>query len=341
MAPTTTVAPTTTSTTTTTVPPAGNFVYACGTQLCLDGAPFVIKGATAYGQYTNPAGEVALAKSEGINVLELSEFDSEYQVLPDTESSATWDTVDAFVAAAGAAGMHVIFNLSEYGQSLQNAGYTPTAVDWGPYLSFIANRVNTVTGVVYKDDPTMAMIELWGEIPAPNYPDRAGTTAQLTSWFAQSETEWHALAPNILVSTGGFSYINDPGSGIDWQTIMANPSDQVCAVEVNSLGDLDTSVRNVSAYCQGLSKPWFLAAWSSCLGTAHFSGDLDHWPDDAARAADATAMYAVAAGRSPAAMPSVGADFWNLASDPIEAPGSCDIGPQVPLTAAAVAAGTA
>ena len=130
----------------------------CGTGLCLNGQRFVIKGATAYGQYGDPTSEIALAKSAGINTLELVEFDSDYHVLSDTESSDTWDRADAYIAAAGKAGLHVILNLSEYGQSLRAAGDNPETADWGPYLSFVARRVNTVSGETYGTDPTIAMV---------------------------------------------------------------------------------------------------------------------------------------------------------------------------------------
>jgi len=321
------------SPTPTTPPPSSSFVTVCGTALCIDGVPFDERGATAYGQYSNPANEVALARSARLNTLELVEFDTRYHTLSDTESSATWDRVDAFIAAAHAGGLHVILNLSEYGQSLQAAGQPPVTTDWGPYLSFIANRVNTVTGVRYADDPTIAMVELWGEIPAPNYPNPVGTTQQITDFYTRSLAEWKADAPSILVSSGGFSYINDPRSGIDWKTIMADPGNASCDVEVNSTGDLSVSVPDVSSYCRSLGKPWFLAAWSSCFGTSRGTWDLDYWSSDAAMAAHARAMISVADGVSVPAP--FGDDFWNI-GDTAAVAGTCDIGPQFPLTFAAV-----
>jgi hypothetical protein len=330
--------------TTTTVPPTTTtmaksppFVVVCGIGLCLDGQSFVVKGATAYGQYGNPASEIALAKSAGINTIELVEFDKDYHTLSDTESADTWDRVDAFVAAAQAASEHVILNLSEYGQSLQAAGDNAVTTDWGPYLSFVAHRVNTVSGETYATDPTIAMVELWGEIPAPDG-DGGGcscTTAQMQSFFTNTLAEWHALSP-VLVSSGGFSYLNDSGSGIPWQAVMSDPDDATCDMEINSTPDLDTTTPAVTSYCGGLGKPWFLSAWSSCLGSSQFSGDLDHFPTDAAMATHATQMYSVARGGQPASYPAMGTDFWNLQADSSEASGSCDIGPQVPDTWAAV-----
>jgi hypothetical protein len=312
-----------------TPPPVSSFVTVCGTALCADGMRFDERGATAYGQYGNPANEVALARRANLNALELVEFDTRYHTLSDTESSATWNRVDAFIVAAHAGGVRVILNLSEYGQSLQAAGQPPVTTDWGPYLKFIANRVNTVSGVRYADDPTIAMIELWGEIPAPNYPKPVGTTQQITDFYSRSLAEWRAAAPDILVSSGGFSYINDPHSGIDWKTIMADPGNAACDVEVNSTADLSVSVPSVSAYCRSLGKPWFLAAWSSCFGASRGTWDLDYWSSDAAMAAHARVMIGVADG---VAVPApLGDDFWNI-GDTAPVTGTCDIGPQFPLT---------
>lgn len=320
-----------------TTPGHDPFVRVCGTQMCLNGHPFVIHGATAYSHYDDPEHEIALAKRAHVNVIELVEFDTEYHVLSDTMSEATWTRVDRFLAAAHEAGMHVILHFAEYGQSLAAAGITPTTVDWKPYLSFVANRVNTVTGVRYKDDPTIAMVQLYGEIDAPNFGvPTAGTTAEMTAFFHRSLTEWHQLAPKILINTGGFSYINYPNSGIDWKTIVSDPADSVCSVEINSTADRDVSVPNMSSFCKQLGKPWFLSAWSSCYNHHPWGdADIDDWPNDAAMAAHAQVMEQISAGRrstGPApAMPAIGNDFWNLGASAVTE-GTCDIGPQFPQT---------
>jgi hypothetical protein len=317
-------------------PPPG-FVRVCGLQLSLNGQPFIISGATAYGQYDNAEGEVALARQAHLNTLEIVEFETEYHALSAEMSAATWKRVDTFIAAARAGGLHVILNLSGYGQSLAAAGQIPTTTDWGPYLTFIADRVNTVTRVRYADDPTIAMVELYGEINAPGYgAPTAGTTAEMNAFFKRTLAEWKALAPHIIVSTGGFSYINDPRSGISWKTIVADPGDAVCDIEVNAYADRDMSVPDLSAYCRRLGKPWFLATWSSCYRQGpNFNGDIDSWQTDADMAAHARDMYKIAADKSPAApgpaVSSVGTDFWNLAVGPAGY-GTCDIGPQFPRT---------
>jgi len=316
-------------------------VTVCGQTLCANGSQYWINGATAYGQYGDAAGEIALAKAGNVNTLELVEFDSSYHNLNDTEAADTWNRVDAFVAAAGHAGLHVILNLSEYGQSLQAAGYTMSSAawqgDWNQYLTFVADRVNTVSGATYKNDPTIAMVELWGEIPAPNHPGPVGTGAQMQSWYDQSMALWKSLAPNVLVSSGGFSYLNDTNSGIPWQAIMSNPNNAACDIEINSNDDRNVTTPMVTQYCRTIGKPWFLAAWSSCFAANQGTWDIDHWANDAQMAAHASDMYAVAKGGAPSAYPALGADFWNLGGGSNW--GTCDVGTQFPQTWGVVHAG--
>jgi len=326
------------------------FVSVCGTSLCINGQTFTIKGATAYGTYATPSSEISLAQSLGVNTLELVEFDSQYHTLSDVESSATWNRVDQFISAASQAGLHVILNLSEYGQSLQAAGQTPTTTDWNSYLSFIANRVNTVSGVTYKNDPTIAKVEIFGEICYPNESDSGcpagttGTTAEMQSFFDRTENEWNALAPNILISSGGFSHLDSSNSnGIPWQNIIADPADSVCDIEVNSQNDVTQSIPKFTQACQADGKPWFLSAWSSCYA------DGSNYPfvtnSDSAMAAHAQDMYNIQDsitdtnnGGKPSTYAAVGSDFWNLKSDtlvgnpPAPPTGSCDIYDAFPLT---------
>jgi hypothetical protein len=314
-------------------PPAHDaFVKVCGTSLCVNGEPYVIHGATAYGTYDDPPVEVALAEAAKLNTLELVEFDTHHHVLADTMTEPTWARVDKFIAAAKARGLHVVLNLSEYGQSLQAAGQIPTTVDWGPYLSFIANRVNTVTGAQYRNDPTISMVELFGEICYPGEEGStcpagtSGSASDMTSFFHRSETEWSALAPQILVSSGGFSHLSR-NTSIPWQAIVSDPADAVCSMEINSPNDVMNTVAFTN-YCKSLGKPWFLAAWSSCYNKPSYSF---HMPTDATMASHADDMYAIARGDSLAAYPSIGANFWNLRDEGAVA-GTCSIGPSFPLT---------
>jgi hypothetical protein len=318
---------------------ADPFVQVCGTQLCSGGTPFVIHGATAYGTYDQPAAEVALARQAGLNTLAIVEFETRHHSLSDTMSPATWTRVDRFIAAAKAGGLHVVLTLSSYAQSLQYAGQTPTRTDWQTYLSFIANRTNTITRVQYKNEPAIAMVQLWGEICYPGESDRtcpagtSGTAADMKSFYHRTLAQWHTLAPHILASTGGFSHLNNStSSGIPWQDIMSDAANPLCELEVNSTGDVRGSVNKVTSFCQRIGKPWYLAAWSSCYAD---HGYPFYTPSDTTMASHAQDMYNIQHGGAPAAMPAAGGEFWNLRDRDV-APGHCDIGPRFPQTFAVV-----
>lgn len=321
--------------------PSTGFVHVCGSGLCLNGKPFTIHGATAYGTFGQPTTEVALAQKAKVNTLAIVEFEASHHVLsslygPDPATYAkTWSQVDAFIAAAKQGGVHIVLTLSSYAQSLQAAGQTPTTTDWGPFLSFIANRTNTVTGVQYKNDPTIAMVQLWGEICYPGEADTtcpagtSGTAVDMQNFYHRSITQWQAVAPNILISTGGFSHVNTANSsGIPWQAILSDPANPVCELEVNSPGDVTGAVNKFTSYCKSIGKPWYLAAWSSCYQDTGYPYYL---ADDAAMAHHAQDMYSLEKGQAPATYAAAGDEFWNLRDQGVSA-GHCDIGPSYPQT---------
>lgn len=318
---------------------ADQFVRICGQRLCQGGRPFVIHGATGYGTYSEPDKEIALAKSAHVNTLAVVEFETRYHQLSDTTSAATWTRVDKYIAAAKAGGLHIVLTLSSYAQSLQKAGKTATTTDWQSYLSFIANRVNTVTGVTYKNDPTIAMVQLWGEICYPGEsdstcpPGTSGTAQNMIDFYHRTLTQWRHLAPNILASTGGFSHLDGAeSSGIPWQTIVADSANPLCELEINSVQDATDAVGKVTAFCKHIGKPWYLAAWSSCYADSGYPFWLSN---DQSMASHAQDMYNLQHGRSPSVLVALGSEFWNL-RDKGAAAGHCDLSAAFPATFATI-----
>lgn len=317
------------------------FVYVRGAQLWLDGRPWVQHGATVYGWgFDNRAAVITLAVQAGLNCIEVVNFEYVFNDVTTSMSESTWTRIDDLVARARTAGLKVMLNLSGYYHSLMAAGTKPTTADWTTYLTFVTNRVNTVNGVKYRFDPTIARVILVGEIDAPNYstPLR-GTTQQTTDFYNRTLRQLRALDTRHVISTGGFAYLDDAGSGIDYQTIMADTFNQICDVELNSFPDRNTAVPNVAAYALTIGKPWFLAAFSSCQGTSGFTGDANNWPTDTDMAAHFDDCYKIVRA-SGAAAPAptnaaCGAHFWNLGQTPAGV-GNCDISPNYPLTFAKV-----
>ena len=62
------------------------------------------------------------------------------------------------------------------------------ASEWQTFIDFVTSRINTVTGVAYKDDPTIAVISLAGEPEPPNTQEcgKATDTATLTEFYRRT-----------------------------------------------------------------------------------------------------------------------------------------------------------
>ena len=87
------------------------------------------------------------------------------------------------------------------------------------WISHLLNRVNTVTGVKYKDDPTIMMWELGNEprcIGSGVYPrSPACTTQTLISWADEISSYIKSVDRNHLVSVGDEGFLCLP-NGTDW-----------------------------------------------------------------------------------------------------------------------------
>lgn len=108
--------------------------------------------------------------------------------------------------------------------------------DW---VSHVLNRVNTVTGVAYKDDPTIMTWELANEprcVGSGTYPRSPNCdSALLTSWAAEMSAHVKSIDKNHLVSVGdeGF-YCNNPNSD-DWTETCSDGVDTVAFTELPTI----------------------------------------------------------------------------------------------------------
>ncbi len=299
---------------------ASPFVERCGTSICLRGAPFPLYAASVLFASADPTGTMVRARAQGLNTVRLVNFLDE-SGSPSTApfDEARWRAVDREIAAGRAAGLHVILDLSTY-RNLLGHSQNPYTADWARFLAWVTSRRNTVSGVRYKDDPTIAMVSLAGEIEAPN--SDAGralgeTTAQLTAFFARTAREFRAHDPNHLLSTGGLLQL-DWDSGIDWRAIGSLTAVDVIAVHVYSRADRLVTLPAVAAWARAHAKPWVLEEF----GLPQSAGDR-------ARAAYFGSVITQASQKGAA-----GIGFWN--SGPEHKPGSFDVNSSTPLTWAVV-----
>lgn len=297
-------------------PSTSSFVGRCGLSLCLGGSRWYLYGASDLTGLDSPETWSSMAVAGGLNTIRIVNF------LDENGSSGTaaydewhWQRVDRVIASARSHGLHVLLDLSTYRNLLKHSGVDPYALDWQPFLSFVANRTNTVTGATYASDPTIALVAFAGEVePINSGANTLGvTTTELTTFYARTFSEWKALDPNHLVSPGGFLQI-DWNSGIDWRAIFGLADNDVCSIHNYSSKDTSITTPNVSAYCASIGRPWITEefGWEQSIG-------------DSARAVNFQSMYTLQVANG-----SAGVAFWNLGA---QVGGSTyDVNSSTPLT---------
>ena len=108
--------------------------------------------------------------------------------------------------------------------------------DW---VSHVLNRVNTITGVAYKDDPTVLAWELANEprcVGSGAYPRSPGCdTELLTDWAAEMSAHVKGIDKNHLVSVGDEGFYCSDKSSDDWTENCSEGVDTVAFAELPSV----------------------------------------------------------------------------------------------------------
>ena len=280
-----------------------------------------MSAASVYGGFSDPAAVVKLAGTAGVNTLRIIGWMPEHgdpAVLPFSET--VWVGVDEMISAAHDASLRVLLDLSTYRNVLGNAGIDPYTADWTRFLQFVASRRNSVTGTLYRDDPTIALVSFAGEVPdLRGAENKFGTSASdVVGFFDRTLEKWRTLAPRHLRSPGGLIHCQERATGIDWRAIFTLPAVDVPAIHTYSYADFGIALPSVSEFCRDLKKPWINEEFG-------FRQDVG----DAQRATNMSEVYEISR-RWRAA----GIGFWNLGTE--VRGGSFDVNDAGPTTLAAV-----
>jgi hypothetical protein len=318
--------------------PGPPFVTICAAngkpQTCLGGVPWAVYGATIYHMADTTAEidwEIAHAKAMGLNTLQTIGVHCNFAQPGDMTAPCVFTALDYLLQQAARNGLHVVLDFSDYGHLLHNNGHVPEDpsqyAGWDNLLATYANRVNAKTGIAYKDDPTIAFVEIYGEADAPTGSDPyRPTTAQLTAFYRHTLATWKSVAPRILGTSGNLQYL-DWDSGIDYRAIFADPNNAICNSEIDNPNERAITGPLVRDYCATLGKPWI-------NGAINIGGPLVGGTSDAKRAAwtDKAEEWTVNTYRADGVL------FWNLGDESIASnPNTYDFGgPSVPLTNAIV-----
>jgi mannan endo-1,4-beta-mannosidase len=190
------------------------------------------------------------------------------------------ERMDYIVAKAKAEGVRLVIpfvnNWNDFGgmdQYVQWGGkqfhddfYTdPTIRGWyKDWINHYLNRTNTITGVKYKDDPTIMMWELGNEprcLSAGAKPRSENcTTDTVVAWADEMTTYIKSLDKKHLVGVGDEGFYNDPGSS-DW---LSSGADGVDSIALSSLPNVD--VMSFHLYPDSWGKD---ADWATGFITRH------------------------------------------------------------------------
>ncbi|KAE8681671.1 Mannan endo-1,4-beta-mannosidase 1 [Hibiscus syriacus] len=208
------------------------FVRTTGTKFVANGKPFYINGFNAYwlmvfASDTSTRSKVSdvfrEASKYGMKVARTWAFnDGDYKPLQTSPGSYNEDVfkgLDFVVAEANKHGIHLIMSLAnnfkdyggkdkyvqwakQRGRNLRNEDdfFTDAVVReyYKNHVKAVLTRVNTITGVAYKDDPTIFAWELMNEPRCPTDP----SGAHLQSWIKEMAAHVKSIDNHHLLEIG-------------------------------------------------------------------------------------------------------------------------------------------
>ncbi len=210
--------------------------------LILGGVPFRFNGNNVYYNqadlvYGRQAGvEETLDKTAGLGMTvvrssahndnPVSGDPAAIQLQPGVYAEASLAALDRSIALAKARNLRLILKLTNnwdaYGGIRRyvawQSGRTPAQAEWGlfytndtikgwfrNYVKMVIERRNTVTGVLYRDEPAILAWELGNELRNPS----TGGADALVQWTAEMAAYIKSLDANHLVADGGEGFDDD------------------------------------------------------------------------------------------------------------------------------------
>lgn len=258
-------------------PGNAQFVKKSGSDLTVNGAKIKLFGGSLYptvwqGQYlgedsfTNSdpavvqkldaymAAELTNAQTNRLNCVRVVNF---LRSSTDYGNATCWNHIDKLITNAASKRIYVILDLSTFRNRLESEHKDPYDPNlWTGITSFVANR--------YRNNSTVAMYSIAGEVPAPNYgPQYPGASqpsaAKLLTFFDKVSTQLWNVDKNHLISSGGFIFMDDPNNGIPWQQIYALPHIGLATIHAYGSDSAGNQVVPVAAYTS-------VGAWANGRG---------------------------------------------------------------------------
>lgn len=173
------------------------------------------------------------------------------------------------------------------------------------HVEKIVSRRNTLTGVLYRDDPVIFGYELMNEAQAPT-----GRWAERRAWVAEMSAYIKSLDPDHLVTPGTWGY-RSAAERREWLAEHRLPSVDFCDVHNYPRDDLDSYVDSPQALREFIDNR---AAASYALDKPLVLGEFGMGPEGYKGISEAEWYRAYFDGAAQAGV--AGAMFWILTPDP-------------------------
>ena len=173
------------------------------------------------------------------------------------------------------------------------------------HIEKLATRRNTITGVLYRDDPTIFGWELMNEAQVIT-----GRWAERRAWFAEMSAYLKSLDPNHLVAPGAWGY-RSSSERREWLADHAIPTIDYCDVHNYPRDDHDSFVDSPLALKEFIENR---AAASFSLGKPIVMGEFGMGVEGHNGASQVDWFRALFEGSARAGVG--GAMFWILTPDP-------------------------
>jgi endo-1,4-beta-mannosidase len=279
-----------------------------GKVLQVNGTTWHAFGASVYGQIDSSGkrgAEITLAVNAHLNFIRIVNWLDESSNNPDVAAydGTRWGYVDDMIKRASDAGLKVLLDFATFrNMILQGASTNPYSsgqyTRWNTFIDFVMNRTNTVSGLRYGDDTTIAIVSIAGEPAAPLGTDtnKPANTAELSNFYSHMSARIKAAAPNLLTCPGGFLFL-DWNSGIDYQAIGNDANMDINALHPYGSADRTISVPNMASWSNSANKPWMWEEFGYDTNTN----------TDSQRSAGMQSGYSLATSNN-----ACGIGFWNL-----------------------------
>jgi hypothetical protein len=240
---------------TVTNPPASGFVQRVGNRLTLDGKTFFWNGSNQYYLFYkshymvddvfNDAVKLGLTCMRTWGFCD-GKYQGSYCFQPSagTYDEPTFLNMDYTISKASQLGIKLIIPLvnnwddmggmNQYvawaGGGSHDDFYTNSTckTTYKNYVKYFMNRVNTITGIAYKNDPTIAVWELGNEPRCSS--DTTG--AKLQAWIDEMAAYFKSIDTNHLVSTGEEGFYSSGGVGTDFVKNHSGANIDICSAHL-------------------------------------------------------------------------------------------------------------